>query len=295
MLMLKTCESAKTDKVTPFSSIDEESIIIYLSSLSYILKSENNSLSEVYKLAVFYDVSDRWLDISTKIDNKQVYVENVASFIDVIPYPSEKAITTFAMTTAYNVLSYEKWKSGDTTFSLTTNEERLIDEFNRFKFSGGDLNKLMDSATIEPRIIEGTISPKELGKIASASITTLSGIGLSAATYAAANALFWSTLWFNFIPGLGTIIQAAVVGGATATIAIKMHNNHKEEFEKKRKSVILEQMRQDTLAYSKSNDMHIRSEIQKKLKKLSEYIEPLNLHSSLSNSEKEVIDHLVCR
>lgn len=45
-------------------------------------------------------------------------------------------------------------------------------------------------------------------------------VGASVLVYSGATALFWSTLWFNIIPGIGTLISAAVVGGAIASDAI---------------------------------------------------------------------------
>lgn len=211
-------EYAESDVLTEFSALPKEIQLTYMRLLANIIRENGNHLHEVYRLAVQYGLHEHWDYISSDLD---IPIEDVLhNYSHQIPYPNEDALAISLLRDLCTVYQYTK--DSDV---LTVPEKKYFSLI--FSGSEKDRDAIIHYAQLEKQVIEQRIDAKSAQAVTSAFSVAAGAVGASVLAYSGAMALFWSTLWFNFIPGIGTLISAAVVGGSIVSGFLSSQNKKK--------------------------------------------------------------------
>ena len=215
----KMGEYAETDTLTDFQYLPQDIQLDYMQFVANVIRESGHSLHEVYRLVVQYGLNEHWDYISSEFEVS--FEDAYRAYSEKIPYPNEEAL-------AINMLKdicaiYQYTKDSDV---LTTPEKKYFPLI--FNDSATKRDQIIRYAQLEKQTVENRIDSKAAQEVTDAFSVAAGAVGASVLAYSGATALFWSTLWFNFLPGIGTLISAAVVGGAIVSGILSSQNNKKK-------------------------------------------------------------------
>lgn len=200
-------EFPESDTLTDFSDLPLEIRLAYMQILVGIIWENGLSLHEVFRIAVRRSMEPYWKEICQE---PEILLEDaICNFTAQIPYPNEEALTISLLQDICIAYQYTK----DTDI-LTAEEKKYF----ALIHSGQDssIDSIVRYAQMEKQMIEGRIEPQKVKETSDAFGVAAGAVGASVLTYAGAWTLFASTLWFNFIPGIGTLLSAGIAGAAIA-------------------------------------------------------------------------------
>ena len=100
--------------------------MLYFKALGNILLRDNRCLTELYLIVQDYDLEDRWNEIAPAFADNHALSEYVQSFIDGIPYPSDKEISQQAMLLALQTIFRTNYLEGKEVSMLPAETETLV-------------------------------------------------------------------------------------------------------------------------------------------------------------------------
>lgn len=211
-------EYAESDVLTEFPALPQEIQLTYMQLLANVISENGYQLHEVYRLAVQYGLSEYWERISAELDSP--FEDALRDFTEQIPYPNEDALEISLLRDLCTVYQYTK----DSDI-LTVPEKKYFPLI--FNGPTEDRDAVIHYAQMEKQLLEERIDANSAQAITDAFGVAAGAVGASVLAYSGATALFWSTLWFNFLPGIGTLISAAVVGGSIVSGILASRNKKK--------------------------------------------------------------------
>lgn len=214
----KVGEYAETDQLTEFQDLPQELQLTYMRFVANVIRVSGHSLHEVYRLVVQYDLVEYWDYISSEFEVP--FEDAFRAYSEKIPYPNEDALAISMLKDICTIYQYTK--DSDV---LTTPEKQYFPLI--FNDTATKRDQIIRYAQLEKQTIESRIDSKEAQAVTDAFSIAAGAVGASVLAYSGAMALFCSTLWFNFIPGIGTLISAAVVGGSIVSGILSSQNKKK--------------------------------------------------------------------
>lgn len=183
------------------------------------IKDTNISL-DLFKELIVWDGADNRKDLNTA---QQILQYDV-------PYPSEESIRYCIFE---NIVSMLQFSTGETREISAVQMDVVVEMASFLEIDDSLVGALIASAQIPYRILKNDITQKEVDEIAQALFTVAAGAGLPIITVVGSSFLFWNTLWFWFIPGIGTVLGAAALGVAatTAITGVLNHNKSKTAYD----------------------------------------------------------------
>lgn len=209
---------AESDVLTEFSSLPQAIQLTYMQLLASVIREGGYSLHEVYRLAVQDGLNEYWDCISAELELP--FEDMYHNYEKQIPYPNEETVAISLLRDLCTVYQYTK--DSDV---LTVPEKKYFPII--FNGSTESRDAIIHYAQMEKQIIEQRIDAKSAQTVMNAFSVAAGAVGTSVLAYTGAMSLFMSTLWFNFIPGIGTLISAAVVGGSIVGGFLSSQNKKK--------------------------------------------------------------------
>ncbi len=199
---------------------------------------QNNNLDIIEALRFSNDLEMSKMAFENTLDFAQANFNGVETkqllfeMLKEVPYPSNMSVRYALVQDLVAVLQYTTGRTRD----ITAEERKFIRNVALdLVIEDSVLNNLIPFAQIPYRIIKGDITKKEIGALGQTLATVAAGVGLPIATIVGSSLLYWNVMWFMFIPGVGSVIAAAVVGITAVTAIVKKVNDSSSDLEKERK------------------------------------------------------------
>lgn len=190
----KIGEYAEADVLTEFKDLPQEVQFDYMRFVANIIKESGHPLHEVYRLAVQYGLNEHWGYISSEFETS--FRDAFRAYSEKIPYPNEDALAISMLKDICTIYQYTK----DSDILKVPEKKYFPLVYNG---STADRDAIIRFAQLEKQTIEQRIDAKNAKEVTDAFSIAVGAV-----------------LWFKFIPKLGTLISAAVVGGGIAKTAV---------------------------------------------------------------------------
>lgn len=199
--------------------------------------------TEIFKeFTVYAFRKQKDTDLKTLIDDLK----------SVIPYPNEESITYALIQSMVSLIQFSTGRCR----GITVREANYLDEIaNMLGLSKEVVDKLIPVAQIPYRILKCDITEKEISMLCQGLVTVAGTIGVSIATVLGSSILSSAIWWFNFIPGIGTIITVSILGVVAIT---KLFDNAR-----KKKPKCMEKPRQEQLNAVKKSYLSFYQTVEK--------------------------------
>ena len=122
------CNTAETDRFIKLGELNKEQIKEFLSLLTYVLKKNGSSISEVFVLAVFLKLHDEWNSFVDSIQSQEIFASVLSSFKKAVPYPSENVVLKGALHTTLQVMASTNRVAGKESTFVSDAADQLIKE-----------------------------------------------------------------------------------------------------------------------------------------------------------------------
>lgn len=138
----------------------------------------------------------------------------IRDFKESLPYPNEESISYALIQSLVSLIQFSSGRCR----GITALETSKVDEIaGKLEISKEVVDRLIPVAQIPYRTLKRDISPKEISNATQALATVAAGVGMPVATVLGSAFLWANTVWFMFIPGIGTVLTAGALGIAAAT------------------------------------------------------------------------------
>ncbi|SEW00033.1 hypothetical protein [[Clostridium] fimetarium] len=252
---------ADKDTVTRIVDMKETIKVNYLKAVFNIIKFENLGVEEIFRLASDMNCNNSTYAILATYSEKgdEVLESLVEAIKEEVPYPSFKSVGYALFRDCYRLLYISKG-CDSATFRVKMEEAQYLKQINiLFELPNGENTSSVKTALIIPNMAFNQITEKEFNKTAQALIIATATIGVPLGVVVGADALFLNTMWFWFIPGIGTIIATGALATGVVTTVIGMRNKGKKNFLEQRKAIVEDCIHSYTMAQriSYSSDISV--------------------------------------
>lgn len=228
-------EFPNSDTAVPIKEMSEESRTSYLKLVYYVVNASKYKKDyEIYKKAYEYNISKNWEVIRNAIVCDKQFESELKYWESGIQYPSEETVEVQMIIDICKILQY----TADSNYIPVT-VEKYFEKICGFKKEKE--NSIIKLALSEKELIEKRITFEVYKKILEGFAVSLGGIGISVAAYSSIFAMFCTISWFNFIPGVGTLLSAGIIGGKVIKDVFDKNKNKKFNSEELRNRLFKDQ------------------------------------------------------
>ena len=150
-IVVSGAQAADTDFTINLPEMSTDKKMLYFKALGNILLRDNRCLTELYLIVQDYDLEDRWNEIAPAFADNNALSGYVQSFIDGIPYPSDKEISQQAMLLALQTIFRTNYLEGKEVSMLPAETETLVRLFMVGDYDEKRFNEMIKAATESKR------------------------------------------------------------------------------------------------------------------------------------------------
>lgn len=211
-------ETAQTDSIKPVSQMPEAVKFAYGKLLVFF--GQQCKLEWIESIRMAHDTKMMRETFETLLIYAYGnHAENelndlIRDFKESLPYPNEESISYALIQSLVALIQFSSGRCREITAFETSKIDEIAGEL---EISKEIVDKLIPVAQIPYRTLKRDITPKEISNATQALATIAAGVGIPVATVLGSAFLWANTLWFMFIPGIGTVITTAALGVTAVT------------------------------------------------------------------------------